>query len=315
MIELPDDFSGVVLVGDEVEARGLANRADDIPNTRETRFGAASCAKTLTATTVARLVDAGELRFETRVADVLPEELRPRDLAAAVTVHHLLSHTSGIGDYYDEATLGPGQYDAVWTERPTYAFRRPADFVPLFRDLPRRGEPGGAFAYNNAAYILLALIVEHVTELSFPEAVAREVLAPAGMRDSGYFALDDPQPRTATGYLADGRTNVFSIPAVGGGDGGVFLTVDDVVRFFAAFESGALVREETRRRMVTPHTPRYGYGFWLLAGGHGLAGEDPGASARALRLSEEDLTLVVLSNVTAGAEETWRRLRAWLTSR
>ena len=78
--------------------------------------------------------------FETPVADVLPTNLRPSTLAATVSVHHLLCHTSGIADYAEEDESCPGyveDYALLWTERPTYLIERPAHFLPLFADLPR----------------------------------------------------------------------------------------------------------------------------------------------------------------------------------
>src|SRR5688500_13842107 len=114
-----DRFSGVVLVARGGDTRfphayGLANRADGEPNQTDTRFGTASITKMFTAVAVAQLVERGDLSFETRVRDCLP--VVPKHMAAGVTVHHLLTHTSGIGDYFDEETLGAAAYERVWDE-------------------------------------------------------------------------------------------------------------------------------------------------------------------------------------------------------
>src|SRR6185312_8855008 len=104
------EFHGVVLVqGDDDEeplaiAMGLADRAAGLPIHAGTRFGTASTTKLLTGLTVARLVDRGAVRYEDRLVDLVAEELLPRDLDPRVTLFHLLSHTSGVGDYADEST-------------------------------------------------------------------------------------------------------------------------------------------------------------------------------------------------------------------
>jgi CubicO group peptidase (beta-lactamase class C family) len=323
-----DEFSGAALItrnGADLFAGcwGAANRADDVPITRGTRFGLASLSKTFTAVAIGRLVDAGKVAFTTAVADCLAPDFRPRDFDTRVTVHHLLTHTSGIADYFEESELEIAAYADLWAERPNYGYRRPADFLPLFADLPRRAEPGSMASYNNAGFILLALVAEAVSSTPFIELVETEVLAPAGMTDSGYFALDEARSNVATGHIpgADGnwRTNVYSIPIVGGGDGGAFSTVDDLVRFLAAVDGGDLLSPETSSTMLTPHVQfregvSYGYGFWLLGEGrmraYGGTGADPGVDVHAMRWPELGVTAVLLSNVSDGNSELWPLLRS-----
>ena len=323
-IDAVDGFSGTVLVTRDgadvfVGCWGFANRADAIPITREIRFGLASLSKSFTAVAIARLVDSGKVAFDTPVVECLPPAVRPRDLDPGVTLHHLLTHTSGLSDYFEESESDTvDEYAEIWETRPSYRYRRPVDFVPLFADLPRRAEPGAAFSYNNAGFIVLALVIEAVTSEPFVDVVRREVLEPAGMRDSGYFALDEINPSTAVGYVlgADGtwRSNVYSIPAVGGGDGGCFATADDLVRFLSAVEEARLLSAETTRTMLSAQVTTegaytYGCGFWLRNSGptraFGGAGDDPGAAARAFRWPELRTTAVVLANATEGANEAW----------
>src|SRR6185437_15667301 len=132
----------------------------------------------------------------------LPAGRRPSTLRPDVTVHHLLSHTSHIGDYAEEEGPDPLEYETLWFDRPCY------------------GPPGGEFHYSNAGYVLLGLIVEEVSGLSFVDAVRQQVFEPAGMAASGFFRLDQPVPDLAVGYLPSGRSNVYSIPVIGGADGG-----------------------------------------------------------------------------------------------
>ena len=285
------DLSGCCLVtrgGDTLfEASwGFADHAAQVPNSRATRFGLASLTKMFTAVVVATLVRDGRLSFETPVVDVLPAHLRPRTLAAAVSVHHLLCHTSGIADYAEEDEDSPGyveDYSALWTERPSYRIERPADFLSLFADLPAYRPPGQSFQYSNAGYILLGLVIEQVAGTSYPEAVQARVFEPAGMTASGFFRLDEAVPNVASGYLSltsPRRTNIYSIPVVGGSDGGAMSTTGDLNRFLHAYADGTLLGDLTDV-MLRPHADApdgfsEGYGVHLYPDGRwGHGGGDP----------------------------------------
>jgi D-alanyl-D-alanine carboxypeptidase len=338
-------FSGVVhIAGDDDEAPltltlGLADRAAGLPIHPGTRFGTASTTKMLTGLTVARLVDRGVVRYEDRLIDLLDEDLRPRDLDARVTIQHLLSHTSGVGDYADEYDGPP--YEAIWETVPPGTIRGPRDLVPLMRDLPRTSDPGVAARYNNGAYVLVGLALEEVTGRSFPGLVHDEVLGPLGMMASGFWALDSLEPDLAVGYLppdaepapdsltATWRTNIHSIPAMGLPDGGAQATASDLVRALDGLtrrgEIGAdFLTAATRGRMIGPHAvspvEKAGYGLGVVHGGDGPSarighsGEDPGFSSRCWAYPASGERVVVLSNVTEGAWQPFKRLDELLTA-
>ena len=182
------DLSGCCLVtrGGETlfeACWGYADRAAGLRNTQATRFGLASLTKMFTAVTVVGLVRDGRLDFETPIVDVLPAHLRPRTLDPAVTVHHLLCHTSGIADYAEEDEDSPAyleDYGALWRDRPSYAVERPADFLPLFADLPPTDAPGQVFQYCNAGFILLGLVIEEIGGRAVHRGGAGECLRPGG---------------------------------------------------------------------------------------------------------------------------------------
>jgi CubicO group peptidase (beta-lactamase class C family) len=284
-------FSGVILVHDaqqQVFARafGYANRADRLPNTVDTRFGQASGSKTFTAAAVCRLVETGTIGFDTPLATCL--DVWPRHFGPDVTVHHLLTHTSGLPDYFDEEV--EDDYSALWADVPMYEIRGPGDLLPLFGGKPAGEQPGRSFHYSNAGYVLLGLLVEQHTAMPFQDMVEEEVFGPAAMTDSAYFPLDRLPARTATGYLTDEnhdepRTNVYSIPVVGQPDGGAFVTAPDMVGFWRALAAGDVLSEETLEPMLTPQVAtgggHYGYGLWIeqrSAGRiHYAMGADPGA--------------------------------------
>ena len=308
------DFNGAVRVsvaGKSVfeHAGGFANRADRVPVQIDTRFGIASATKTFTAVSICRLVDRGAVALDTPVIEVLPAERRPTKMSPDVTVHHLLTHTSGISDYYDEALLGPAAFGLLWDEIPTYSIRTCADFLPMFKDLEPRAAPGGnEGSYCSAGYILLGLIVEELSATNYIDFVAAEVFEPAEMHDSAFLALDGVNERVAVGYVAteDGgwKTNHYSIPIVGTSDGGAFSTVGDLDRFLTALVSERLMSPDTWALMRHPHVAigklSYGYGLWMSKGSEagwvGVAGADPGFSARAFHYPEMDVNVAMLGN-------------------
>lgn len=322
------DLSGCCLVtrGGETlfEASwGFADIAARVPNTQATRFGLASLTKMFTAVAIASLVRDGRLDFDTRIVDVLPAGLRPTTLSADVSVHHLLCHTSGIADYAEEDESTPGyleDYADLWVERPSYLVERPADFLPLFADLPAYRPPGQSFQYSNAGYILLGLVIEQIAGTAYPEVVRERVFGPAGMTASGFFRLDEAVPDVAKGYLPatsptlPRRTNIYSIPVVGGADGGAMSTTGDVDRFFRAYADGTLLGDLTEV-MLLPHADASdgffeGYAAHLWPDGRwGHGGGDPGVVVSAYRWPADDLHVVVLGNTAGPVGEARELLR------
>ena len=288
---------------------GHADRATGAPVTPATRFGIASVTKMFTACTVVSLVRDGLVAFDTPVVDVLPPDHRPRTLLPEVTVHHLLCHTSGIADYCEEDEDSPAylaDYAELWTDVPSYSMTRPRDFLPLFGDLAPYRPPGERFQYSNAGFVVLALVVEELTGRPYTDVVEERVFAPAGMTASGFFRLDEPVPDLAVGYRRESpdapwRSNVYSIPVIGGGDGGAMCTARDLDRFLRAYSDGTLLGP-LGDLVLTRHVDAgdgfgEGYGVHLYPDGrYGHGGGDPGVEALVHRWPEHDVHLVVLLN-------------------
>jgi CubicO group peptidase (beta-lactamase class C family) len=291
----------------------MANRADAVPVRPGTRFGLASLTKMFTAVAVADLVRQGTLSFDAPVVNLLPPDRRPATLCADVTVHHLLSHTSGIADYYEEEDEpDDDDFADLWTTRPSYRMLRPADFLPLFGDLPPYRAAGQRFQYSNGGYILLGLVIEELTGTPYAEIVTQRVLQPAGMHASGFFALDEVRPDVAVGYLPPRqpgqpwRSNIFTIPSVGGADGGAFSNAPDLDRFLTAYDNATLLGRQLRDAMLTPRCTvadgiAMGYGVYLYGQGRthrfGHGGGDPGYEVLIQRLPQLDANTIVLANM------------------
>ena len=321
-------FSGSVLVLQGERAllecgAGAADRASGTPVTPRTRFALASLSKMFTAAAVLACVRDGLLAPGDRVVDLVPAERRPRTLVEEVTVHHLLTHTSGIGDYAEEdedVDSYVEDYGSLWADRPTYRMERPLDFLPMYADVPPVMAPGTRFHYSNAGYVLLGQVLEEVTGQPVTEAITDRAMAPAGMADSGYLRVDEALPDVAVGYLprepgGPWRTNVFSTPVVGGGDGGAHATPRDIDRFLRAVASGRLLGDEVSALMQTRHVPVtegfwMGYGLFLRDDGSlGHGGGDPGVETMARHWPDRDLTFVVLCNQEDALGPVWDLLR------
>lgn len=295
-------------------AYGLADRSNRIANALDTRFGIASGTKGFTAVAAGRLIDAGALSLATPLADCLGCEAPGLD--RRVTIDHLLTHTSGVYDYFDESGDGPEEFAKV----PWYELRRLRDYVPLLFDGPPLFEPGARFQYSNGGYVLLGLAVEHASGRAFQSFVEDEVLAPCGMADSGFFWADRLPERTALGYVEeeDGwRTNVFRLPIRGGADGGAYATAADLGRFWRALHGGELISADLLESFLTPvgraeGGARYGRGFWLRPEGAAgrtvfLEGRDAGVSFKSW-CRPGDATVATLISNTAGG--VWPLARA-----
>lgn len=259
----------------------------------------------LTATAVLDQVALGGVELSTPVHEVVPADRAPRRLDPAVTVHHLLCHTSGIADYFEEDESLPNagtDYGALWRSLPPARVERPVDVLPLYAELAAYGPPGETCRYSNAGYLLLGELLEQLTGHTCTDVISERVLTRAGMSDSGFDRSDDPRPRAALHYLGSGRTNVHSVPVVGGGDGGCVHTAADLVRFCRTLTDGTLLGDLTPRALHR-HAEigdGFAYGYGLLRypdGRFGHGGADPGVSAVVNHWPDRDLTVVALCNV------------------
>ncbi|WP_340024545.1 serine hydrolase [Paenibacillus sp. FSL K6-1096] len=310
-------FSGVVQVADRehilaAAAYGLANIAELRLNQLHTRFPIASGSKLFTAIAVCQLVEQGRLTFDAKILDILPKAEFPL-FDPEITVHQVLTHSSGIPDYFDEETMD--DFASLWEETPMYTLRRPADFLPLFAGQPMKFAPGGRFHYNNAGYILLALLIEAISGKTFTKYVEQHIFQPCGMKDSGYFALDALPAHTAQGYI-DGDSgqkisNIYSIPVVGGGDGGAYVTAADMHKLWSGLLEHKLLTPAVTDLLLTPHIHEredsfYGYGVWIQVRGpkihkYHIMGYDPGISFHSACYPGSGLTCTAICNQSNGA--------------
>jgi CubicO group peptidase (beta-lactamase class C family) len=287
-------------------AWGLADRAHEITNTLDTQFGIASGTKGFTALAVMSLVCDRKLALSASVRSILGDELELID--PAVTVSHLLTHTSGIGDYLDESTLDVDDYVMPV---PVHQLARTVDYLTVLRGHPMKFSPGTRFEYCNGGFVVLALIIEAVTGSTYHDVVAERVFVPAGMVATAFLRSDQLPGSAAIGYVEDEhgwRTNHFHLPIRGVGDGGSFSTVGDISVFWKSLFAGKIVPLPVVGEMTRPHNDcsshdRYGAGFWLRADRNTvmLEGSDPGVSFRTAYDPSSELLYTVMANTSGGA--------------
>ena len=305
-------FSGVLRVdrSDGIElaiAYGLADRAHALANTVDTRFAIASGMKGFTALTVVSLIDEGALELTTTARSVLGDDLPLID--DGVTIEHLLSHRSGIGDYLDEEAHA----DVTDYVMPisVHELATTEQYLAVLGGHPTVSPPGERFAYCNGGFIILALIAERTSGVEFHELVRQRVCRPAAMSHTEFLRSDELPGDAALGYLTDdsARTNVFHIPVIGGGDGGIYSTVADMHAFWEAVFAGRIVPEQRVAEMVRPRSDvpeeekRYGLGFWLHESSAVvmLEGYDAGVSFRSMHDPVSGSTATVIANTSEGA--------------
>ncbi len=303
------EFSGVVRVerrGDVIVefACGHSERANERFNNLDTRFAVASGTKPLTALTIMSLVESGAFTLGTTLRSVVGDDLPHVD--EAVTIDHLLTHRSGVGDYLDEAAAGDID-DHVLGSLSAHTLETARDYLPLLNAHGQQSTPGEHFAYNNSGFVMLSLVIETTTG-SYHQAVRDRVFTPAGMPHAEFCRTDDLPANTALGYLANGRSNVFHLPVIGMGDGGAFFTLDDTTAFWDAFLTGGIVSPESVAAMtaevsVYNDARSYGRGFWLGPGADHvwIEGMDAGVSFQSGVFRSADVRYSVLSNTSSGA--------------
>lgn len=304
-------FSGVVRVDragatEFAKTYGFADRAHAIDNTSDTRFAIASGTKGFTAVTIMSLIEDGSLALDTTARSLLGDDLPLID--DAVTVEHLLAHRSGIGDYLDESTVEATDYAMPV---PVQELAATEHYLPVLDGHKTVSAPDERFAYNNGGYVVLALIAQRASGVPFHELLRRLVCEPASMIDTGFLRSDELPGDAALGYLtADGpRTNVFHLPVLGTGDGGIYSTAADLSAFWAALFAGRIVSSDRVAAMVRPRSDwpeesrRYGLGFHLHESTDvvWLEGYDAGVSFCSTHDPTRSITHTVIANWTDGA--------------
>lgn len=314
-----DKFSGAVAISKNgktifAQAYGLADREKKTPNTLATQFRMGSMNKMFTATAILQLAQAGKLKLTDPLGKYLTDYPN-QDVKTKVTIHQLLTHTGGTGDFF-----GP-EFDKHRLELKTLQ-----DYVKLYGTRAPEFEPGSRWEYSNYGFLLLGLIVQRVSGQDYYEYVREHIFKPAGMTSSDSLPEEQAVPGRSIGYTKfdgskDWKPNTDTLPYRGTSAGGGYTTVEDLQRFASALLNHKLLDTEHTELLTTGHadTPRgekYAYGFmdnredgvrWF---GHG--GGAPGMNGDLRIYPESGYVIAVLANMDPQAAE---RIASYVSNR
>ncbi len=313
-----NNFSGVISIRKKGKiiyenAAGYAEKSNKISNNMETKFGIASGTKFLTALAIGILIEEGKISLETKVFDIIEYTfpLYSKD----ITIGQLLTHTSGIPDYYDEEKID--DFNSFSVAIPWYKLREPKDYFPIFPQDEMKFLPGEKFSYCNSGFVLLAAIVQETSGTPYASFVEENIFKAVGMKNSGFFELNRLPENTAIGYVEDDngwRTNIYNLPIVGGGDGGAFTTVGDMYILWDAVLDFKILSKDLTELYIKPYIKAetegeniyYGHGIWVYKEDEKpieeyITGCDAGVSFKSAIIRKDEIIYTVISNTGDGA--------------
>lgn len=307
------EFSGAVLVADHGKVIykngfGLANIEWNAKNTPDTKFRIGSLTKQFTSMLVMQQVAAGKLDLHKPISTYLPDYPKPN--GDQITLHDLLTHSSGIPNFTSFPTYGK-MMKMEFT---------PAELVQTFADSTLEFAPGSQYQYSNSNYVLLGYILETVTGQSYEDLLQQNILDPLGMKNSGYDHHGPILPKRATGYfktLTQSRNADFIDMSVPFAAGAIYSTVEDLYKWDRALYTDKLLPKKYRDQIFTPYVSAgrfdYGYGWAMGKIPVGTSGDSTyvvhhsgginGFTALITRFTQDDKFVILTANIATDALE------------
>ena len=306
-LDKQDRFSGSVLIakGNTIlfeETYGEANKKIGTKNNVNTSFSIASTTKTFTAVAIAKLAEQGELKFTDPISKLIPEY--PKDIANQVTIHHLLTHTSGIelDDYK------PFNLDIKKAKSMDDLLRAQITHIDSLNEGRRTSfKVLNEFDYSNENFALLGVIIERASGMTYAKYIEKNIFEPLNMKNSfaDILKLTNRQNK-AIGYTYKNENSEFisglrrENDKMGGGlvnpAGGIYSTTRDLYNYFKAINNQTLVTKQTQEKLHAKYTEDYGYGFYLSDDSIGHGGVYPGVGSSFTYYPKTDHYVVILSN-------------------
>ncbi|GAA6621677.1 serine hydrolase [Scytonema sp. NUACC26] len=283
---------------------GMANLEHNVPNTPQTKFRLGSITKQFTAAAILQLQEQGLLEMHQKISTYLPDYPNGEQ----ITIHQLLNHTSGIPNFNEL-----DNFELITKTKITLD-----DLIARFSNEPLEFTPGERFRYTNSGYVVLTKIIEIVSGCDYANYLQHQILEPLGMFDSGYDRQEMILPHRASGYVFNGEAyqNVdFVHMSWPSGAGGMYSTIEDLYKWEQGLYTDAVLSESSREMMFTPKVAivekedgkgvYHGYGGIicthyerkLLYTGGGIYG----FSTRIARYPDEQISIIVLTNIDAAA--------------
>lgn len=290
-----NNFNGSILVVDDGEivlkkGYGFADYEKKIPNTPDTIFGIASLTKQFTAVGIMMLNERGALN----VSDTIDKYIPGYPNGDKITIHNLLTNTSGIAEYINEELLkGTKHYS-------------PTNLINVFKDKPLNFNPGERFEYSNSNYALLGYIIEKVSNMKYEDFVKENIFIPLKMKDTGYDHNKE-LPKKAIRYkylnaVMYAKADYINMSTAYSA-GALQSTIEDLYRWDQALYTNKLLDKESMNKMFTPFLDSYGYGWFIIKPGKKPImqhmGTIDGVRALIYRNVELKQTIIILSNNTA----------------
>jgi CubicO group peptidase (beta-lactamase class C family) len=298
-----NNFSGSLLIakaGRIVLSRGygMANYELGLPNSSRTRFHLASLSKTFTAAAILILQERGQLRVEDPLTKFIPDYPN----GDKITVHHLLTHTSGIPNVNDL----PG-YDEKSRSQISLS-----EIIGTFKEKPLEFIPGSRYRYSNSNYNLLAFIIEKVSGKSYGEFLQENIFRPLHMSETSNDAgTGDLIPNRASGYVPVGMRDVENASylnwSIKTGNGSLYSTIEDLYKWDRALYTEKLLKKQTLDKMFTDYG---GFGYGWSVRKHfdrrvtGMTGRSPGFTSSLERFIDDDVCIVVAANTYSGITQS-----------
>ena len=294
-------YSGAILIAQKGKVvfrkgYGMANYELDVANTPQTKFHIASVSKPFTATAIMILEERGQLSVRDPLSKYIPDYPN----GDKITIHHLLTHTSGIANVNNFP-----QYND-WSRFP----QTPASLIEKFKDRPLNFPPGERYDYSNSNYNLLAFIIEKVSGKGYGAFLQETIFGPLGMADTAHDGAPSAVVKNmATGYVPVGFSELEEAPyldwTIKTGNGSLYSTVDDLFRWDRALYTEKIIKKATRDRMFTPQVDGVGYGWFISRRLNRdcirMSGRSPGFQCELQRYVKDDVCVIVLGNNYSGA--------------
>ncbi|MGE5437212.1 MAG: serine hydrolase [Syntrophothermus sp.] len=255
-------FNGTVLVADESgvvfkKGYGLANMEWNIANQPDVKFRLGSLTKQFTAMVIMQLVQEGKIQLDKKITDYL--DYYRKDVGDKVTIHHLLTHTSGIPSYTGRPNFMQVEARKFYTTENIVKELCSDDF---------EFQPGTQFAYNNSGYVILGAIIEKVTGKPYAEVLQERIFTPLDMKSTGYDLSETVLSKRAAGYekvFSEYKNSSFLDMSVPFSAGSLYSTVEDLYKWDRALYSNKLLKKEFKDEYFKPRVEamggHYAYGW------------------------------------------------------
>ena len=293
------NFSGVVLITqkDEIilkKGYGFASYEFDVQNTSQTKFPIASNTKSFTAAAILILQERNLLSVYDKIDTYIPGF----PYGDTITIHHLLTHTSGIQNYYKN-----------WQD--VCLCESLENMVNAFKAWPLDFEPGSKYTYSNSGYTILAYIIEKVSGLKYEEFLSENIFKPLQMNNSGSNNADIIVKNKAYGYLSKNNA-IYKAPMVNNsvtllGNGDIYSSLEDMYKWDQALNAEKLLTKKSLDNMFFAHismensSRAHGYGWFIDTKCNKRVVEYSGALigflSKVTRFIDESITIVILTNV------------------